>query len=130
MHINEIQERADAIRAAMTAKGLPEADASFRINSDAGNQLWLRWHPAYKASYEYEYETFKDESADVMLGKAMDFIRSLPDAEEARKREFLTALGKVIDLGKDRGIDVDFLNPLTATMKRLSENIITDQRAA
>jgi hypothetical protein len=34
-------------------------------------------------------------------------------------------LGKLIDAGKSGGIEVDYLNPLLDTMKRLSENVIT-----
>ncbi|WP_391564592.1 hypothetical protein [Sinorhizobium meliloti] len=45
-------------------------------------------------------------------------------------KQFMGALANVIDLGKDNGIEVEFLNPLQATMKKLSDNILTDQRAA
>ena len=52
------------------------------------------------------------------------------DAEQAKLNDFMSALGKVIDLGNQHGIEADYLNPLVASMKKLSENIITDQRAA
>jgi hypothetical protein len=45
-------------------------------------------------------------------------------------KEFMTALSDVIELGRQNGIEVDFVNPLVDTMRRLSENILTDQREA
>ena len=35
-----------------------------------------------------------------------------------------------IDMGRANGIDVAFVNPLTETMKKLSENALTYQKAA
>lgn len=132
MDTNEIQERVNAIRATMTAKGLAKAEVLFWFQSDAEPYVTCRWHDAAAAvnSYEMTHKSFRAATIESMLSAAEDFVRSIPDAEERKLTEFMGALGKVIDLGKDRGIDVDFLNPLTATMKRLSENIITDQRAA
>jgi len=65
-----------------------------------------------------------------LIAKARKFIAELPTAEETKFREFMGALGNVIDLGRKNGIEVDFINPLTETMKRLSENALTDQRVA
>jgi hypothetical protein len=65
----------------------------------------------------------KTDAADV-------FIAAMPTPEENRRNEFMAQLAKVIDLGRENGIDIEYLNPLSATMKRLSENALTDQRVA
>jgi hypothetical protein len=66
--------------------------------------------------------------------EAIDALRSeidnLPSEEERNLREFQHDLGKLIDKGRDFGIDVEFVNPLVETSKRLAENALTDQRAA
>lgn len=54
-------------------------------------------------------------------------IAEIPPIVETKRKEFLNAVGKLIDQGRDIGIEVDFLNPLTEMMKALSSNIITDQ---
>jgi hypothetical protein len=53
------------------------------------------------------------DSADVYCRDA--------DARRNRRNEFMAQLAKVIDLGRENGIDIAYLNPLYATMKRLSE---------
>jgi hypothetical protein len=53
--------------------------------------------------------------------------RPLLPAEERDRAEFTRLLANAIDKGRSIGIEVDFLNPLTETMKRLSENAITYQ---
>lgn len=130
MDIQEIQKRVDAIRAGMTAKGLARAKAEFEIKSDAPSRLSLSWTEGTASEWDNTYEFVHGETAEEIFAKTDEFIAGLPSAEETKLHEFMGALGKVIDLGRDRGIDVEFVNPLVATMKRLSENVITDQRAA
>jgi hypothetical protein len=69
------------------------------------------------------------DTPEVAVAALMDVIAALPSLDEARLREFQHDLGKLIDKGRDYGIDVDFVNPLIATAKRLAENALTDQRA-
>jgi hypothetical protein len=62
--------------------------------------------------------------------EAVAFINELPSAEQAKLHNFMGKLGHMIDAAKDDGIEVDYLNPLLDTMKRLSENVITYQPAS
>lgn len=55
------------------------------------------------------------------------YINNLQPIEEAKRDAFIAAVGKLIDQGRDIGIEVDFLNPLTEMMTKLSSNIITKQ---
>jgi hypothetical protein len=55
------------------------------------------------------------------------YINDLPSVKDTQRNQFLAAVGKLIDQGREIGIEVDFLNPLTEMMKNLSTNIITDQ---
>ena len=54
-------------------------------------------------------------------------IAVLPSIEDAKRNAFIAAVGRLIDQGKEIGIQVDFLNPLTEMMAKLSTNIIIDQ---
>ncbi len=91
------------------------------------------------ASYDSECHTFRvsvnsDEidSDDAWFEKyvddAMQWVDKIPTKETRERNAFLRDLGNLIDTGKDVGIEVEFLNPLTAMMKTLSENVIEDKR--
>lgn len=62
-----------------------------------------------------------------LFARAHDFVDGLASVEETKKNDFIAAVGRLIEQGRDVGIDVDFLNPLTDMMKALSTNIITKQ---
>jgi hypothetical protein len=76
-----------------------------------------------------KYKFFRGDIG-AALSEAAAFIADQPDAETTKLADFMAALGSVIDIGRQHGIDAEYLNPLTASMKKLSENVITDQRAA
>ena len=77
----------------------------------------------------YTLGTVSDETFEGVLDKAAEFIANLPSKSDMAKADFQKDLAKLIDKGSEIGIEVEFMNPLTAAMKALSENIITDQRA-
>lgn len=134
MNTTEIQKRVDALSKAMLAKGLREPVAKLGIESNLKTvEIMLRWKDVTKPDGAYssgEYKWFKGKAPELSLDEADAFVAAMPSAEETRARQFMGALANVIDLGKSNGIEVEFLNPLQATMKKLSENILTDQRAA
>lgn len=130
MTIDEIQKRVDALIAAMLAKGLraPEAAAYLRGNEQPSVSLVWRDARSGTSLSDRQYEFLRADTLPEALDKADAFVAELPDAEERRMHEFMGALGKVIDLGRETGIDAEFVNPLEVQMKKLSENVITDQR--
>ena len=130
MDYTVIQEHVNRLSDAMIAKGLRQPSVKFYLESHMEMNLYLVWVPAKKKPFESDkYEFFKGGTPGELFAKATDFIAALPTAEEAKFNEFMGALGGVIDLGKENGIEVEFLNPLVATMKQLSENALTFQPA-
>lgn len=77
----------------------------------------------------YNLGTVMDATFEGVLTKAAEFIANLPSKSDMARADFQKDLAKLIDKGSEIGIEVEFMNPLTAAMKALSENIITDQRA-
>ena len=77
----------------------------------------------------YDLGMVSDETFEGVLDKAAEFVASLPSKSDMAKADFQKDLAKLIDKGSEIGIEVEFMNPITAAMKALSENIITDQRA-
>jgi hypothetical protein len=133
MNVTEIQKRVDNLSRAMLAKGLRQPSAEFQVESNVAPCIWLKWKDAARSDRYLEdnhYEKIEGDEPKALFDKADAFVAELPSAEEARTREFMGALGKVIDLGKSNGIEVEFLNPLRATMKKLSENALAYQPQA
>lgn len=129
MTIEDVQKRVDSMPAAMSAKGLRNPDATFSISANSELSAHLRWDDK-KTSYGSKYEWVKGKTPADILRRMDAFIAKLPSPDETRMKEFMGALSDVIELGRQNGIEVDFVNPLVETMKRLSSNIITDQREA
>lgn len=136
MNTNEIRTRLSELAKAMMAKGLRQPSAQFDAESDNVEfRVYLRWQDptkiASRTSYsDGLYEFIRDADAEKAFDEADAFVAAMPSADETKLKQFMGALGAVIDLGKDSGIEVEFLNPLQKTMKKLSDNILTDQRAA
>ncbi|MEZ0212476.1 MAG: hypothetical protein ACAH27_05930 [Xanthobacteraceae bacterium] len=125
--IEKVQARINAMPARMSAKGLRQADADFSIVANSGFRIYLKWKDETKA-YDNGYKFIHAFGVAESLDEADEYINGLPSAEEASRAVFIGQLAKLIELGNDTGIDVDFVNPLVATMKRISENALTDQR--
>lgn len=129
MHTEAIQARINAMPALMAAKGLRGPDAEMDIRANAEPRVMLRW--AKDTPYgNTEYKFLDAKTPTAVLAAAEAYIAALPSIDETRRANFQTALGKVIDLGRETGVEVDYVNPLVETMKRISENAIIDQRKA
>ena len=131
MGTNEIQQIINAMPARMSAKGLREPDVKFNLSANSHPQVMLTWSAETSTSYvDRKYEWAGADTPREALDKAEAYISALPSAEETKRNNFLTALAKVVDLGRETGIEVDFVNPLVDTMKRISENAITYRQEA
>lgn len=98
-------------------------DLTLRQSGKWRAEIWTKNHLGERIKGE-------GNTPECAVQALMDVIASLPSQDEARLREFQHDLGKLIDKGRDYGIDVDFVNPLIATAKRLADNALTDQRAS
>lgn len=121
-----VQKRVDDIAKAMTERGLLCPRAQTMVISNEQPRVFLSWNTD---GGEGKYNLFvRDEIGDA-LSAALDFVRAMPDREQRNLNEFLEKLGSVIDLGNKHQIDVEFLNPLVKTMKKLSENALTHRKS-
>jgi hypothetical protein len=79
-----------------------------------------------------EFITFGPEDitgwCDNVITEAYAWVDAIPTAEEREHQAFMNQLGRLIDKGRDVGIEVDFLNPLTTIMKKLASNALEDKR--
>lgn len=133
MYLTEIQTRLNALSDLMLKKGLRSPSAQLDIESHKGQRLFVRYNPDVSLSEkgselsDRKYEWFNAPTLEEAFEKAKSWVAVQPDFETRRREEFQSALGRLIDLGRDNGIEVDYLNPLMETAKRLSENALTHQ---
>lgn len=128
MDITEIQSRMDDLSRAMLAKGLRNPDPTTMIEAHVAPCVFIRW--GRYDEHDYRSEVIRDTDIGQAITDAFALVDGLPSPDEAKRQHFMASLAKVIDLGRENGIEVDFLNPLTETMKRLSENALTYRPAA
>ena len=85
---------------------------------------------AYKAGCNVEYQFIHveaDDDFESLIQDTEDYINGLKSVQEITKDAFIASVGRLIDQGREIGIEVEFLNPLTTMMDKLSSNIITQQ---
>jgi hypothetical protein len=85
---------------------------------------------SYKAGSEVQYKFIHLEADDGFEGLIADigeYIYDLKSVADIQRDAFVAAVGRLIDQGKDIGMEVEFLNPLTAMMDKLSSNILTKE---
>lgn len=130
MDTTVIQMRLDRLMAAMVAKGMQRPDATYFLQSGRPEPtFWVEYaipDPRRHSGSDRKTLFFEQKDGD-LFDQADAWVAAQPDAEERKVREFQRALGGLIDLGRENGIEVDYLNPLMETAKRLSENALTHQ---
>lgn len=125
----EIKLEIERLAAVAAAKGYYLPKITLRLNwvgYELNASIETRIDADAQEKSEFVSATYKDGFA-VLLQRVEAKIASLPSIEDAKRDAFIAAVGRLIDQGKDIGIDVKFLNPLTEMMTKLSTNIITKQ---
>lgn len=129
--IAEIHAAINPLPAMLTGKGKAKPEVSLVIEANAGFCVSMNWAKRHSRSeWERDYKSLIGQSFEEAIGKAVAFINELPSADQSKLHDFMGQLGRLIDAGKADGIEVDYLNPLLDTMKRLSENVITYKPAS
>lgn len=133
------------LRVALDGKDVWGVDVDFQIWTGGISALRLtlsyRTEPNFGGDREefsqtlswQELQIMEIEQVDQWLHDARmaawDWIDAIPSKEELEHRAFMAQLGRLIDKGREVGVDVDFLNPLTAMMEKLATNALEDKRS-
>jgi len=128
MDTKEIQKRVDALAAAMAEKGIVRPKAQYQIQSHQDSCVVLQIGQ-FNSFWNYDCEVFNGGGLSP-LNDAESWVAEQLSAKERKFGEFMTAVAAAVDMGRQNGIDVEFVNPLAETLKKLSENAITDQRVS
>ena len=99
----------------------PFIEPSLRVQ--AGGKVWVPLYRDFNGG-DYNLKEVYASTFEEALDAADAFLAALPPINEARRRQWMEALGRHIDKGREIGIETEFLNPLAETMQRLSKNAI------
>lgn len=131
LSIKDIQSKLDAMAATISDKGWKNAEADLVVRAGGVFNGWARGnHPRLTHWDDHMRHYTTGGTIPEILSKMKTQIDKLEDVSKSEKKEWMKSLAVVIDKGKEIGVDIEYLNPLTETMKALSENIITDQTNA
>jgi hypothetical protein len=82
---------------------------------------------AYKAGGSSEYQFIHVEALDgfeSVIADTEDYINGLKSVNEIQRNSFVASVGRLIDQGREIGVEVEFMNPLVDMMGKLSSNIL------
>jgi hypothetical protein len=114
----------------LKARDLLDPEVTLRISTNDWSPVSLDLQYKVRDDSLHTYKYFRGQTVgdiDNMVIEARAYIKSLKSRAELDHDEFMLMLGRVMDRAKDLGMDEDFVNPLTAMMKKLASNAITSQ---
>jgi len=129
MNATQIKAEANRIAELCAAKGYYNPKIVVYINwigYDLTVNLFYRTD-AHSAQVDKFFHGSCDEGIEALFADAEQHVADLKSIDDAKRDAFISAVGRLIDQGKEIGMDVAFLNPLTDMMEKLSSNIITKE---
>jgi hypothetical protein len=123
----QIAAEISRIEALAAAKGYYDPTMTVRMNwigYELSSEVTLRTSAYSSENSKYIHVSYED-GFSALFSQMEHHISTVPSIEDAKRDAFIAAVGRLIDQGKEIGIQVDFLNPLTEMMTKLSSNIIT-----
>ena len=122
----DIQRELASLHAALTAKvyRVLGVDLTFSHGAEAKLQMW--YYPVEGSESRYYYLRGEDISA--LYAEAAQYISALPCVADLQAEDLRESLATTIEKARKYDMPLDFINPLTASMKRLSENALEDKR--
>lgn len=112
----------------LKARDLIDPEVTWTISTKDWNPVRLDIQYKVREDSVHTYKYFAGDdvaSLDNMVIEARQYIKGLKSRTELDHDEFMLMLGRVMDRAKELGMDEDFVNPLTAMMKKLATNAIT-----
>lgn len=121
----QIQATLKNLTVAMLAREYRVMTMQASFAADAQCCVQISWDDNLDDKHGYKY-LYADTMQKALIDAA-EFVSHMPQAADRAQKVFATALSAAIETGRKTGIDVTYLNPLTAMMKKLSGNALEYQ---
>lgn len=130
MNAAELLSEAQRLEKKILDKGYIVPSVTFKINW-LGDDLSASLSYQINSEYDSKKHVYPKGSVkngwEPIIKQMDDHIDAMISVKEAKKNEFISAMGRLIDQGREIDIDVEYMNPLTEMMGKLSTNIITKE---
>lgn len=131
---SEIYNECLALEALMTSRGFLRPEVAFFVNFFAGRPFCLkvemRTTEDFSSSLTFYPDVQSEEEIPSLFLRARNWVSAQKDPKTIRHEQFIAHLGRVIDEARSLNLDVEFMNPLVESMRKLSENVIEYRPAA
>ena len=129
MNAAEIHTALKAIEATISDKGYYDPRATLKVNWVGYDlTLVLEYRSSSWANVKTDFiHADIEDGIDGIIAKAVKRVAEIASIEEQKKNDFIAAMGRLIDQGREIGMEVEYMNPLTEMMGKLSTNIITKE---
>lgn len=124
MNASDILHEITRLEKLLTNKGFTAAKIEISVGFSTRE---LTANISYKAGSEVQYKFIHLEALDgfeSVIQDTEDYINGLKSVAEIQRDAFVASVGRLIDQGREIGVEVEFLNPLTTMMDKLSSNIL------
>lgn len=122
MKFTEIISRADALESDLSNLGFIKPNVDFYVRF-VGRNAAIKIEAEYHNGSVLCSPLFKDDDPEAVFDSALAWLNEQPTPDQVREQNFTKMLARTIEEG--RAIGSPILADLEATMKRLSENILT-----
>jgi hypothetical protein len=130
MTLEEIQAALDALPGAMAAKGCIEPEAEYSLKSQAASTLWLKASDKGASIGPFGLEIFRRQTPTECFVAALAHIAAMPEPQTAALHRHMARLGEAVDLARADGIPDEYVNPVSLTIKAMSDNLLAAPQAA
>jgi hypothetical protein len=130
MNTAELLSNAKRLENKILDKGYVSPSVTLKINwlsDDLSASMSYQSSSDYASAKQIFPRASLEDGWEPIIKQMDDHIDALISVSEAKKKDFITAMGRLIDQGRDIGMEVEFMNPLTEMMGKLSTNIITKE---
>lgn len=128
MNLKAIQERITALNEALIEKNyrLPDCDLTITGSGDAS--IWIK--VGHHGDADCIFESIEGGELESVFEAADRYIDRLEDMADHKKEQAVKQFGRAVDGLRDAGVDAKFVDPLSDTLKAMSENLLTYSEAA
>ena len=130
MNAAELLSEAKRLEKKILDKGYVSPSVTFKIHwlsDDLSASMSYQSSSDYASAKQIYPSASLEDGWELIISRLDDHIDALISVSEAKKNDFIAAMGRLIDQGRDIGMEVEYMNPLTEMMGKLSTNIITKE---
>ena len=126
--LSEMQDRIAALDAALIEKNYSFPECGLTIEGSGPVNIWIKTGRHGEA--DRVFDGIEGDDLEGAFESAGRFVDRLEDMADHKKKQAVKQFGRAVDGLRDAGIEAKFVDPLSDTLKAMSENLLTHQPEA